>query len=879
MDTSFHSDRSSLVTGDGSKSRKLGTFMGVFTPVCLAMFSAILFLRLGFILGNAGLLKTLAQMFISYNILVFTVLSVSAVSTNGAVEGGGIYFMSSRVLGPEFGGAIGVLFFVANIVSSAYCLTGCVEGLMNNFGPKGRIANFLPDGAGMPFTYASLINFMNLIICIFGAAIFAKATLIIFAIVVTTAISVILSFIFMPAATYPVPEDNLLDNISRTANFTGLNWETFKSNLYSNYTIDYTTKTTTSFASIFGVFFTGLTGVLAGANISGDLKNPGRSIPLGTLSGIACTFVVYATMFILSAATCSRELLQNNYLYMQYTNIWPPMVEIGISCATISAALTNLIGATRLMNAVARDRLFGWLLDSVYKINKRGNPIGSVILTWFMIQMMLFIGSFNEIAQISSILFLFTYFSLNLSCMTCILTSAPNFRPSFKYYNLVTTIIGLIGASGMTFVINTLYSSMVIIVWLILMIAIHVRSPNVHGGYITQALIFHQVRKYLLLLDHRKEHVKFWRPRVLLMVENPRTSLPLIEFVNDLKKSGLFVLGHVQVGNLDEFDIDPMLDQYPNWLHWLDQFTVKAFIEMTLAPSVREGMHHIARIAGLGAMKLNTVIFGFYDDAPPIDLLRGDYRYQALEQIIDESATLGLGGQHSNSTGRNDLFKIRQNGRLSRKEYVAMISDAMRKLQKIVCLARNYQLLDTKGLGKKDFGKFYIDIWPVNFFNPNEMPDNCANLIMQFACILNMVNKWKISTTIRLIICSSLEDQGFCHEHWTRHLSELRIEAELIMVVHEPPGLIRPSNSAEPFVLGSSDDSKWAQVDSEYVKSLNRMIVAQSQLTAVTFMYLPQAPRSSVYYDGYMNYLELLTENLPPTLLVYGHDQVISTSL
>lgn len=799
-------------------------------------------------------------MLIAYTILIFTILSVSAISTNGAIEGGGIYFMSSRVLGPEFGGAIGLLFFIANVVSSALYLTGCVEGLMNNFGPNGTMATFLPGGEDLPLVYASIINILNLVVCIFGAAMFAKTTLVIFSIVASVALSVMMSFLFMPSQMIPIVKDNHIYNITNETAFTGLNWTTFTSNLYPNYTIDYTTGSSTDFSTIFGVFFTGVTGVLAGANISGDLKNPSKSIPFGTLSGIAVTFIVYAILFILSAATCSRELLQNNYLYMQYANVWPPLVEIGISSATISASLTNLIGASRLLNAIAADRLFGWMLDPIVKANVKGNPIGSVLMTWFIIQLMLLIGSLNEIAQISSILFLYTYFSINLSCMMCLLTSAPNFRPSFKYFNLVTTILGLIGSSAMTFVIDPLYSSLVVIIWMILMICIHLRSPPVRWGNITQALIFHQVRKYLLLLDQRKEHVKFWRPRILLMVENPSSCLPLIEFVNHLKKSGLFVIGHIEVGTLDDYDVDPVINLYPIWLRWFDRFTVKAFIEMTLAPNVREGLAHVARIAGLGAMKLNTIILGFYDNAIPIDFLQNDERYQALEE------TFGNVGE--------DVFKIRRNGRPSRVEYVAMIKDAMMKLQKIVCLARHFHLFDVKRLGEKDTLINYIDIWPLDFFDPRESPDNCANLIMQLACVLHMVPKWKSTTTIRLLVCSNHEDQEQLFIQWQRQLSELRIEADVNILVYDLLGEIGANK-----IKFAGINTKWDEINSNYVKSINRMLVDTSDQTAVSFLYLPNPPKSQDQFEAYLNCLEMLTDGMPPTLLVHGNDEVVSTSI
>lgn len=815
----------------------------------------------GFILGNAGLLETLIQMFIAYTILIFTILSISAISTNGAIEGGGIYFMSSRVLGPEFGGAIGLLFFVANVVSSALYLTGCVEGLMNNFGPNGTMAHFLPGGEDLPLVYASILNVFNLVVGIFGAAMFAKTTLVIFSVVVSVALCVIMSLMLMPAQLIPIVKENHIHNSSNFTEFTGLSWSTFTSNLQPNYTIDYTTGAPTDFATVFGVFFTGVTGVLAGANISGDLKNPSKSIPLGTLSAIGVTFTIYATLFILSAASCSRDLLQSNYLYMQYTNVWPPLVEIGISSATISAALTNLIGASRLLNAIAVDRLFGWLLDPLLRSTVKGNPIGSVLMTWFIIQLMLTIGSLNQIAQISSILFLYTYFSINLSCMMCLLTSAPNFRPSFRYFNLVTTILGLVGSSAMTFLIDPLYSSLVVIIWMVLMIGIHLRSPPVRWGNITQALIFHQVRKYLLLLDQRKEHVKFWRPRILLMVENPRSCLPLIEFVNDLKKSGLFVIGHVEVGHLEDHDVDPIADYYPIWLKWLDQFTVKAFIEMTLAPNVRDGLPHVARIAGLGALKLNTVIFGFYDNAIPIDFWQNDERYQTLEEVL------------GSDTGE-DAFKIRRNGRPSKIEYVGMVNDAMTKLQKIVCLARHFHMFDMKALGKKDSTLQYIDIWPIDFFHPSKTPDNCANLIMQLACILHMVPKWKSSTSIRLLVCAEHSEQESLYIQWQKQLSELRIDAELNILVYDLVGEAEETKNA---LIG--DNIKWSEISSHYIRSINRMLVDRSDHTAVSFLYLPSAPKSSDQYEAYLNCLDMLTEGMPPTLLVQGNDQVVSTSI
>lgn len=862
--------------GDASVGRTLGTFAGVFSPVALSMFSALLFLRVGFIVGNAGLIVTLTQFVIAYSILIFTVTSICAISTNGAVEGGGAYFMISRTLGPEFGGSIGTLFFLANIVSSALYIVGCAEGFVENFGPSGYLSwkgHELHDGRWYRFIYCSILNLLNLVVCLIGAGMFAKISVVIFIIVCLSLTSVVASFFYYTNPfEVPIPEENtIVQNRTYLVNgtYTGLSWNTLNNNLYQSYTPDYTSNgQVPDFATVFGVLFSGVTGIMAGANMSGELKEPGHSIPWGTMSAVFFTFVAYITVSVLTAASCDRFLLTNNFLYMMPINKVPAFITIGILTATFSASLSNLIGSSRVLEALAKDNIYGRLMRWITRGTFDGNPVAAVVFSWALVQAMLLIGSLNVIAQINSVLFLLSYFATNLACLGLDLTSAPNFRPSFKYFSWWTALNGLIGTLVMMFVINPLYAISSIVLCFLLIVLLHLFSPSSQTagwGSLTQALIFHQVRKYLLMLDSRKDHVKFWRPQVLLLVNNPRTSTPLIHFANDMKKSGLYVLGHVIAGReFAELESDPAVQLYNHWLSLVDHLKVKAFIELTVARSVRDGLNHLTHLAGLGAMKPNTIVLGFRDSQNPIDF---------FQQIGSEYLTDKFEREDS------PIFSLRNSeNQVDVQEYVFLISDILR-MQKNICIARNFQIY-SKSQIKAGVYKF-IDVWPVNFFKPSldDLFDTTSLFMLQLACIVNMVNGWK-GLRVRVLLCEGQGPSSGMTDFSVRRtpnlafrqlLENLRIKADIEMV--ENWSRLKASLRGEVSLEQNNEAT------TTYLANVNQMIRSKSNETAITFLYLPTPPANSASYRDYLYMLTNITNDLRPCLFVHGIRAVTSTTL
>uniref|UniRef100_A0A671S534 Solute carrier family 12 member 9 n=1 Tax=Sinocyclocheilus anshuiensis TaxID=1608454 RepID=A0A671S534_9TELE len=813
---------------------KLNTFFGVVIPTLLSMFSVVVFLRIGFVVGQCGLYQTIAMLLVAYFIISMTVLSVCAISTNGALDAGGAYYMISRALGPEFGGSIGIMFFLANVCGSALFVLGLVEAILTTFGISddgssltGSRYAALPTGYWWSLLYGTVILLLCVLVCLVGAHIYAKATFLIFIIVMVVLGTIFISFFAVPFRTVQLPGHRNASLGPTSANFTGFKLDTLLGNVQADYVVDYTTGVMMSFATVFAVMFNGCTGIMAGSNMSGDLKNPSYSIPRGTITAVIFTFVIYNLLSILISCTCDRILLQQDYGFLTDINVWHPLVTVGVYSSTLSAAMSNLIGASRILYALARDNLLGRFLSPAKHTSASGNPWVSVLISWIFVQLVLFSGKLNTIASIVTIFFLLVYAAVDLACLALEWASAPNFRPTFRYFTWHTCVLGIMGCAVMMFLINAIYASASIAFMLLLLLLIHYLSPVSSWGCISQALIFHQVH-------------------------------------------GLYVLGHVQLGDLDVLPSDPLQSQYDSWLSLVDHLNIKAFVNLTLADSVRHGVQHLLFISGLGGMRPNTLVLGFYDDIPPQDLLQ-DTSLSICKFTDNSSQTDDPEDQNDPpchfppvrggvSVGRGGVWGGKSMGP---QEYVCVIADAV-KMLKNVALARYFGQFDrTQALQ----GPIFVDVWPVNLLRPDSAAyvDTCSLFLLQLACILNMTRAWQ-KAKLRLFLCVEEGRSLKGTEQKLRHLlKELRMKAEICTV---------PWDSQVAFPSNTS------RVSDEYLQAVNKLILDQMlRPPAIRFLYLPRPPADTSRYHDYLNQLELLTRNLGPTLLIHGVTPVITTDL
>ena len=381
-----------------------------------------------------------------------------------------------------------------------------------------------------------------------------------------------------------------------------------------------------------------------------------------------------------------------------------------------------------------------------------------------------------------------TFLVTNLACFLLKISSAPNFRPSFHYFNWETAAFGTLISGISMFFVDGFYATGCVGLLIAIFLVIHYTTPPKSWGDVSQSLIYHQVRKYLLRL--RQEHVKFWRPQVLLLINDPRRQYKLIQFCNALKKGALFVLGHVIVSDDFGGSVPEARKQQAAWMKYIDVSRVKAFIDVAIAPSLEWGARNLLMNAGLGGMRPNIIVIGMYN----LDLFR------AAQPLIDTSDI----PRTENDNGRRDseiermktplpTDENRQERDITPAAWITILEDLLFRLKINVAVAKGFSKLALPSKGKST-GKKYIDLWPIQMSaqiaaeegseKQNVLTTNfdTYTMILQLGCVLHTVPKWRRAYKLRVAVFVEYEvDVKDERSRLQALLSRLRIEAEILV--------------------------------------------------------------------------------------------------
>jgi potassium/chloride transporter 9 len=323
-------------------------------------------------------------MIVAYIIDFVTTLSLSAIASNGEVKGGGAYYLISRSLGPEFGGSIGILFYLAQVLNTALNIVGLIDCLKLNIGPA------MPHSFWKEYLIETVALIVCTALCLAGSGIFAKASNALLVILTVSILSIPFSVIFVA----PFLDEH------KGIHFTGFSLDTLRSNLWPH-TVGREFKGAETFRELFGILFPATSGIFAGASMSGDLRNPSKDIPLGTLWAMLSTFIAYVLVIMSLATSTSHSTFLHDTNVIQDINIWGPLIFAGECATTFFSALMGLIGSAKLLQALSRDKLLPGLSIFGKGTKRADEPVLAIFLTYAVAQLALF-ANLNQIATFIS---------------------------------------------------------------------------------------------------------------------------------------------------------------------------------------------------------------------------------------------------------------------------------------------------------------------------------------------------------------------------------------------------------------------------------------------------------------------------------------------
>jgi amino acid transporter len=549
---------------------RFGTFGGVFTPSVLTILGVVMYMRFGWVVGHQGLAGALLVVLVSHMISLATGLSVASIATNRTVGAGGAYYMISRSLGAPAGAAIGIPLFLGQALGVTFYIVGFTESITAIV--PGLAAEVLP-GVTMEKVVGTAVVVGLTALSIKSAELAIKAQ---FFVMIAIAVSLV-SF-FMGTGESPPAE------------------------------IAWTSPNGKGFTEVFAVFFPAVTGIMAGVSMSGDLKDPRRSIPRGTLSAILVCMVVYLVIPFFLVRQVSLQEMQDDLNVVWKIAAFPSAIYVGVWAATLSSALASVLTAPRTLQALAQDghvpRVFG------RGYGKNQEPVAGLLLTFALAETGIILGNLDVIAPVLTMFFLVTYGFTNLACGLERWAASPSFRPDFK----VPAAVSLFGALACFYVMSIINMAAMFAALLVCSGIYLLTQRRVLGttyGDARHGIWSALVRSALHHLQEAEFHPLNWRPNLLILGGHPDKRAHLLRLGSAMvQERGIVSYAHLVKGTVAEH-AQHRKDLIRSAGRTVSERFPNVFYRVDIVEDIYRGIVTTAQAYGVGSLESNAVLVGW----------------------------------------------------------------------------------------------------------------------------------------------------------------------------------------------------------------------------------------------------------------------------
>ncbi|XP_024941406.1 bumetanide-sensitive sodium-(potassium)-chloride cotransporter isoform X2 [Cephus cinctus] len=940
---------------------KFGWIQGVLMRCLLNIWGVMLFLRLSWVVAQAGVGEAVLLILTTTVVTTITSLSMSAISTNGLIKGGGTYYMISRSLGPEFGGSIGLIFSLANAVACAMYVVGFCESMVDCLHSNGLCITNCGNTDIRIIGCVTIV--LLLMIVMVGMEWEAKAQFGLLVILLVAIGDFIVGSFLGPK-----------NDEERAKGFIGYNAALFRENFYPDYRLKEGVEH--NFFSVLAIFFPAATGILAGANISGDLKDPQTAIPKGTLLAILVTTLTYILMAFMVGASvlrdasgnlqdlqnlfndsrifqsvadirnytilqendthvswnhterawsiygtdfnCSRNCTHgshNNFQVIELVSAFGPLIYAGCFAATLSSALASLVSAPKVFQALCLDELYPGIR---WFSGERGKePIRGYLLTFVIVVGFILMAKLNAIAPLISNFFLAAYTLVNFSTFHASLVKPIGWRPTFKYYNMWLSLAGAILCVAVMFLISWWTALITLSTVLALYLVVSYRKPDVNWGSTTQAQTYNNALTAVQQLDKVEEHVKNYRPQLLVLSGSPSARSSLIDFAHHITKNqSLLICGHIVETPLSNKSRSSMIVKSTAWFR---TNKIKAFYSVIDGTSFQNGATSLLQTSGFGKLRPNILLMGYKQDWVSCPLEKLNMYFNVMHKALDmhiavallrvsEGLDYGVAMGEAEDQRKISASALPANQSFSQLSQASSASDISmpgspeprrwrevndcpnppteeRREHKQNIVAISKDILNAMTKFQKNQKKGTIDVWWL-------YDDGGLTLLLPY--IISTRRNWSSSRLRVFALANRNSELEYEQRSMASLLSKFRIDYSALKVI---PDVSKPAQSTtksffdlliadfqQPLDPNNPEDVPVKESELIAMKEktnrhlrLRELLLENSTDANLIVMTLPMPRKGAVSAPLYMAWLEVLTRDMPPFLLVRGNHTSVLT--